>query len=216
MSVFVKICGLCSAEDVAAVAQWRPDAVGFVFWNGSPRCVHPEEVAEWTTTLPAGIRKVGVFVDADVSEIARTVETAGVDTVQLHGFQSLEKGRPNFPMIGKLPGDTVIQVWGVVHLGRHEGIASQSVTAYDAVVVDSYVKDMPGGTGRCCDWEAARRFVELCPKPVLLAGGLTPDNVHEAIVRVGPWGVDVSSGVEQRPRVKDLRKVERFISECRK
>lgn len=216
MSVFVKICGLCSAEDVAAVAQLRPDAMGFVFWSRSPRCVRPEEVGEWAANLPSGIRKVGVFVDADVGEIARTVETAGLDTVQLHGFQSMENRQSFFPMIGKSLRAAGFQVWRVAHVGRNEEIALQRAGDYDVVVIDSYTKDMPGGTGRCCDWDAARRFVEQCSKPVLLAGGLTADNVRDAIARVRPWGVDVSSGVEQRTRVKDLRKVERFISECRK
>ena len=215
MSIFVKICGLCSAEDVAAVATLRPDAMGFVFWDRSPRVVRPEDVAGWTASLPAGIKKVGVFVELDTAVIARCVDIAGLDVVQLHSFQSLEKARSIFPMLGKSEFSHVVQVWAVVHVDGNEEIALKSAASYDAVVLDSFVQNMPGGTGQRCDWNAARRFVERCARPVLLAGGLTPDNVGEAVAVVQPWGVDVSSGVESRPRVKDIKKVERFISACR-
>ncbi len=215
MSVFVKICGMCSAEDVAAVARMGPDALGFVFWSGSPRCVRAEDVAEWTAALPAGILKVGVFVDADEGTIADTVRRARLDVVQRHGFQSLEKERADFPISGKDGSGGRPRQWGVVHMGRNEEIALQCAAMYDAFVADSFTEKTPGGTGRCCDWEAARRFVKRSPKPVLLAGGLTPDNVRRALAQVRPWGVDVSSGVERKVREKDLGKVERFINECR-
>ncbi|HBA86254.1 MAG TPA: N-(5'-phosphoribosyl)anthranilate isomerase [Verrucomicrobia bacterium] len=221
MKPFVKICGLCSAEDVAAVAARQPDAIGFVFWPKSKRNVAAAEVADWTRALPSSIAKVGVFVDDSAEEIARTAATAGLDVIQLHGFsndwkncetffQSLEKGAENFPIIGKRSW----KVWQVVHLTKDE-TAVGPCDRVDAFLLDSYSAESPGGTGRVCDWVAAREFVERSKKPVLLAGGLTPENVGEALRQVHPWGVDVSSGVEIAPGKKDIRKVTSFIEQCR-
>lgn len=209
-SCFVKICGLCSAEDVAAVAALGPDALGFVFWSGSKRHVQAADVAAWTRGLPAGILKVGVFVDSPPDAILAAAETAKLDVVQLHGFQSLENPANAFPMIGRI----VKHVWAVIHLGR-DGLPVEWGPFVDAYLLDSYSEHLPGGTGKTCDWGAARECVVGSPKRVILAGGLTPENVREALERVGPWGVDVSSGVESRPRVKDLEKVRKFIKSCR-
>lgn len=249
MPVVVKICGLCNADDVRAVAALRPDALGFVFWAKSKRAVRAEDVAAWTRGLPAGIWKVGVFVDNPPEEIARIVGAAGLDVVQRHGFQTLEKSAPNFPTIGKNEADfsngwkntsekfpmvgkndsefsngwknrppgsgaRAVKLWQVVHLGREEP-PDESAASVDAFLVDSYSADSPGGTGRVGDWAAAADFVRRCRTPVLLAGGLTPDNVAEALRAVRPWGVDISSGVERAPRRKDLEKVQRFIRTCR-
>ncbi|MFH0952747.1 MAG: phosphoribosylanthranilate isomerase [Verrucomicrobiota bacterium] len=247
MPVFVKICGLCSPADVRAVAELGPDAMGFVFWSGSRRHVLPDAVAEWTADLPAAILKVGVFVDATEDELRRTVETAGLDVVQLHGFQSLvrrslgegglEKPALDFPtrlpaspagprgagwprtrawggqVFGKKAGE-VSKVWTVVHLDRGAPAPDEGARV-DAYLLDSYSAESPGGTGRVLDWNRAREFVRTSRKPVLLAGGLTPENVEEAIRRVQPWGVDVSSGVEQAPGRKDLARVRAFIQRCR-
>jgi phosphoribosylanthranilate isomerase len=205
VSVFVKICGLANEEDLRGVAALRPDAVGFVFWERSPRFVTAEAVASWRALVPAGVLKVGVFVDAPAEEMQRAVRTAGLDVIQLHGFQGLEK-----------PCVKVSKVWKVVHLGRTPIPSVAGAAAVDAFLVDRYSAESPGGTGRTVDWSRAREFVERCGKPVLLAGGLTPDNVAEAIRRVRPWGVDVSSGVESRPGRKDLERVRRFIEQCRR
>lgn len=214
--LIVKICGLCSAADVAAVGELAPDAVGFVFWPKSPRYVSPEEVGEWTAQLSPRILRVGVFVDAEEDFVRHVVQVAGLDVVQLHGFQTLENTERRFPEFGKTMDGLPTRIWAVVHTGRNESIALQQASLYDAFVVDSFTEARPGGTGRRCDWDAARRFVEQCPKAVLLAGGLTPENVREAIERVRPAGVDVSSGVEKVVRKKDLKKVEKFINECRR
>lgn len=207
MPTFVKICGLTSRADVEAVAALRPDAVGFVFWPRSKRCVAPQEVADWAKAVPAPILKVGVFVDESPDDIRRIVETAGLDVVQFHRFQGLDKSADIFPILGKT-------VWQVVRLGRGEAEPA-GPAGVDAFLLDSYSAESPGGTGQAVDWSAARAFVERSPKPVLLAGGLTPENVADAIRQVRPWGVDVSTGVEQRPGRKDLRLVEEFIERCR-
>lgn len=215
MRYAVKICGLCSCEDVRAIAQMVPDAMGFVFWEKSPRCVRPEEVAEWSAHISPRILKVGVFVDASEDVIRQTVQIAGLDAIQLHGFQSLEKMPARFPEIGKAANGLPTRVWAAVHIGRNEKIAMEKIEFVDVFVADSGTEVIPGGTGRACDWDGARRFVEQCPKPVLLAGGLTPRNIREALDRVRPWGVDVSSGVEREIRRKDLPKVEQIIAACR-
>ncbi len=213
MGVFVKICGMANAEDVQAVAALKPDAMGFVFWAHSPRCAKPGDVGGWTKEL-AGILKVGVFVDAGPEEIREAVGQAKLDVIQLHVFrpggqvQSLEESRPSFPNIGKK------RMWQVVHLDR-ERPEAEPAGPVDAYLIDRYSPKSPGGTGQTVDWAVAREFVKRAPKPVLLAGGLTPDNVAEAIRQVRPWGVDVCSGVEERPGKKDLEKVRRFIEQCR-
>jgi len=210
MSLFVKICGLANAEDVAAVAALKPDALGFVFWPKSKRAVRPEQIAEWTAELPPGLLKVGVFVDADPYAIRRAVKIAKLDVVQWHGFPKIGKAyMALFQTLEKeLTG--VAKVWTVVRLDREPAPAF-----VDAVVLDSYSPATPGGTGQQVDLAAAREFMLSSAKPVLLAGGLRPENVAEAIRAVRPWGVDVSSGVEDEPGKKDLDAVKRFIESCR-
>jgi len=203
MKIFVKICGLCASDDVKAVAELKPDAMGFVFWRKSRRAVKPEDVAEWVRDMPPSIRKVGVFVDSPMAEIARAIQLAGLDVVQLHGHEPPE-------ICEWIP----VKVWKAFHLG--EGIP-ESPDSYrvDAFLLDSYSAEAPGGTGRVLNWGQAGEFVKACSKPVVLAGGLTPENVADAVRRVGPWGVDVSSGVEFEPGRKDLAKVRAFIQRCR-
>ena len=204
MGVFVKICGLANAEDTAATLTLRPDAVGFVFWHGSKRHVVAAKVSEWLRGAPADILKVGVFVDASPDVVERTVREAGLDVAQLHGKEdpAAYAGRG-------------FRVWKVAHAGIDDVDALQ-VASVDALLLDTYSPESRGGTGLVGDWDAARRFARRSAKPVLLAGGLTPLNVAEAIAIVRPWGADVSSGVEARPGAKDMAKVEAFISACRK
>lgn len=196
--MFVKICGICSAEDAAASAELGADALGFIFWKPSKRFVAAEEVAAWTGGLPAGILKVGVFVDAPPDEIARTVSIARLDVVQLHG----DLIRP--------PAE--VKVWRVLYPGKPTAFSPADV---DAFILDSYSESSPGGTGVCCDWDAAARIVRDSKIPVILAGGLHPENVAEAVAKVRPWGVDVSSGVERTLRIKDLEKVKEFIANAK-
>jgi len=186
-----------------AVAALRPDAMGFVFWSRSKRAVVAEGIADWVRDLPEDILKVGVFVDEPLSSVRHTAEIVGLDVVQCHGGES-----------ASFCGDLEGQVWKALHLDRTD---FSSVDAYpvDAFLVDSYSSASPGGTGQTSDWQVAQQFMACTEKPVLLAGGLTPDNVVEAIRFVRPWGVDVSSGVEREPGRKELEKVRRFIDACR-
>ncbi|HIE11733.1 MAG TPA: phosphoribosylanthranilate isomerase [Kiritimatiellae bacterium] len=205
MGIFVKICGLASAADVERVAELSPDAMGFVFWSRSPRAVRVSDVAEWVRGLPRSIVRVGVFVDASRRDIERVMHAAGLDVVQLHGNEPPGLCR-------SLP----FGVWKAVHLKKEEHGFPWREYRVDAFLVDSYSAGMPGGTGVRSDWDGARRFIrEVSPLPVILAGGLNPQNVASAITEVRPWGVDVSSGVESGPGRKDIRKVEDFLRICR-
>lgn len=210
MSIFVKICGLANAEDVAAVAALQPDALGFVLWPKSPRAVQAKQIAEWTRDLPPGVLKVGVFVEPDAEAIRRAVDRAHLDVVQWHGFPKLGKGYAQFFQALEKELAGVSKVWTVVRLDR-----APAPAFVDAVVLDSYSPATPGGTGQLVDWTMAREFVATSPSKVMLAGGLRPENVAEAIRTVQPWGVDVSSGVEAQPGRKDLEAVKRFIESCR-
>lgn len=203
MGLFVKICGLASGADTQAVVALRPDAIGFVLWPGSKRRARAEEVAAWIRDVPATILKVGVFVDATPDEVERAVAGAGLDVAQLHGAERAADfaGRS-------------LRLWRAVGL-RGAADPMPAGWSVDAYLVDTYSAQSPGGTGQVGDWVAGRSFVERSPKPVLLAGGLTPDNVREAAAAVRPWGVDVSSGVEAHPGRKDLAKVREFIERCR-
>ncbi len=203
MSVFVKICGLCSPEDVEGVAELEPDAMGFVFWPKSKRATTPREVGAWTVGLPKSIRKVGLFVDQPMEEVMEAIQTADLDVVQLHGRETAAYCTAF---------DT--DVWKAVHMERP---LPDSLRSYpvDAFLIDSYSADSPGGTGKVGDWNKARGFVSMVEPPVLLAGGLTPRNVSRAVRTVRPWGVDVSSGVETSPGEKDMGRVKAFIEECR-
>ena len=203
MGCFVKICGLANARDVEAVATLRPDAIGLVMWPGSKRAVTPVQAAPWLRDLPADIRKVGVFVDAAPTEVLRSMEIAGLDIAQLHGRESAAAYR-SFPR----------RLWRALQLETSDA-SPWDAWSVDAFLVDSYSPVAPGGTGIIGDWEAVGRWITACPRPVLLAGGLTPANVRDAIRIARPWGVDVSSGVEREPGLKDLHKVKAFIEQCR-
>lgn len=203
MAPLVKICGLRSAADAAGVSALGPDAVGFVFWPRSRRAVIPVDVAAWTRSWPPGIRKVGVFVDEPAETILRIADQAGLDIIQLHGAPDAARARRlDRPL------------WQVVRLDGPP-LAAEMASLVDALLIDSYSAQTPGGTGRAVDWDAAGEFIRECRTPVILAGGLTPANVIEAMRRAGPRGVDVSSGVENQAGGKDLAKVKAFIERCR-
>lgn len=204
MGVFIKICGLCSREDVEGVTALRPDAVGFVFWAKSKRHVTARQAAEWSPQVPPTIWKVGVFVDASPEEMAETVRMVHLDVVQLHGPAAVDAAT-----LG------CVRVWSVVRPESPGAGHSAAGSRVDAYLLDSYSPESPGGTGQVGNWRTARDFVAHSPLPVILAGGLTPENVRDAIRGVNPWGVDVSTGVERSPGEKDLLKVKRFIDVCR-
>ena len=205
MGLFVKICGLTRLRDVEEVVECGPDAIGFVFWSGSPRCVDPEEVGHWTRHLRRKVLRVGVFVDEEPDAVQQIVTRGGLDCAQLHGAEPPETA------------DTLMaQEIGIIKAFRiRDGASLAEIARYRATayLLDAYLPGQPGGTGQTFDWTLAARVEQH--GPVILAGGLTPDNVARAVHTVRPWGLDVASGVEAAPGRKDHDKVRRFIRAAR-
>jgi len=197
--VKIKICGLTRPEDVIFLSNLSVDFAGFIFVPGTPRFVEPEKAAELIRLLPDRIQPVGVFLDEEPDIVRETVEICGLKILQFHGDETSEYceqfHRPYFK---------VIRVDG-----RLDGKISGGYCPR-AFLLDTFVKGAAGGTGKTFDWTVARRVVES-GLSVILAGGLNPDNISRAVGEVQPWGVDVSSGVEVSPGVKDREKVKRFL-----
>ena len=203
MSVRVKICGITSADDARAAVGAGADALGFMFYEPSPRCVTPEQAAAIIAKLPTHVAKVGVFVDADEAAVRTTAAMAGLDTLQFHGSEP-----PEFCARFEL---RTIKAFRVKDSGS---LAQLPDYETDAWLLDSYVQGVPGGTGERFNWDLAVEAKRL-GRPILLAGGLTPENVGEADGQVTPYGLDVSSGVEAAPGRKDAAKVAAFIASAR-
>jgi phosphoribosylanthranilate isomerase len=201
--VRVKICGITSAEDARAAVEAGADALGFMFYEPSPRCVTPELAAAIIGELPAHVAKVGVFVDADEATVRATADAAGLDTLQFHGNES-----PDFCARFELRTIKAFRVKDSGSLGQLPDYGT------DAWLLDSYVKGVPGGTGKQFNWDLAVEAKRL-GRPILLAGGLTPENVGEAVGQVAPFGLDVSSGVEASPGRKDAAKIAALIANAK-
>ncbi|HJO10279.1 MAG TPA: phosphoribosylanthranilate isomerase [Verrucomicrobiota bacterium] len=176
------------------------DALGFMFYEPSPRCVTPEQAAAIIAELPTHVARVGVFVDANEMTVRDTAAAAGLDTLQFHGSEP-----PEFCARFEL---RTIKAFRVKDSGSLDLLPSFRT---DAWLLDSYVKGVPGGTGERFNWDLAVEAKRL-GRPILLAGGLTPDNAAEAVGQVVPFGLDISSGVEAAPGRKDASKVEALIS----
>ncbi len=203
----IKICGITTPEDGAHAVEAGAWAIGMVFWPGSPRAVSIDRAAEIAGPLRRQAELVGVFVNATVDEVIGTAEAVGLTWVQLHGSEG-----PSFAEhVGRRAGVKVIKA---ARLRAQADI--QAIDAFrnvDAHLLDSYAEGNPGGTGETFDWAlATRRMSEV---PLILAGGLTPENVGAGIAQTKPWAVDVSSGVESAPGVKDPERVEAFIAAVR-
>jgi len=214
MSIWVKICGNTSLEDAWLAAEAGADAVGFVF-AASPRRVTAAHVASIIPRLPDALEKIGVFVDFPLDEIEATVRQCGLSGVQLHADSGVDLPSQLRKRLG--PG---LRILRVVHFGP--GAAEQAAALgqdnnVDAVLVDSRTATAVGGTGISYDWDLAARelFTHAGERRYIAAGGLTPDNVAGAIATLGPWGVDVASGVEAAPGRKDPDKVRIFVAKAR-
>jgi phosphoribosylanthranilate isomerase len=214
MSLWIKICANTSLADAQLAAEAGADAVGFVF-APSPRRVTAEQAAQIVPHLPEALEKIGVFVDAGFEEIAATVEAAGLTGVQLHfdappalAGQLRERFGPK------------LRILAVVHFDARAGERVAAMAGdgnIDALLVDSRTAAAVGGTGHTYDWDAARRRIFGAGGQIkfVAAGGLTPENVAEAIATLRPWGVDVVSGVELAPGRKDPAKVRAFSERAR-
>ena len=206
MAIFVKICGICSRSDLGQISALGPDALGFIQWTKSKRYIDPVTVGQWET--PAGIKRVGVFVDPSEDELKHAAATARLDVLQIH--------RVSNEWIIDRDNVQGLELWHALNPDELKPQASSLMPfKFDRLLLDSFDPETIGGTGKTCDWNQAREIVQSLDTPVLLAGGLLPGNVAEAIQTVAPWGVDVSSGVEIEPGVKDIDRVEAFIAACR-
>ena len=213
----IKICGIMQADHAMAAAQAGADAIGFVFWSGTPRMVSAERAAAIAATLPPFVSIVGLFVDPTPEHVHATLARVPLDVLQFHGDETPELcrafGRAYMKAIAVEPGATETAL--LEYAGRFGDAAA---LLFDAPAVGG----VPGGTGQTFDWSALARMRARFDRPIVLSGGLHAGNVAEAIAVVHPWAVDVSSGVEQvdaegRPRkgVKDPARIAAFIEEVR-
>ncbi len=214
MNPWIKICGNTSLADAQLAANAGADAAGFVF-APSPRRVTVEQVAAIVPHLPPALEKIGVFVDAAFEEIAATVDQAGLTGVQLH-FDA----PPTLSARLRERFGSRLRLLRVVHFDTAAGERAAAIAAdpnIDALLIDSRAAGAVGGTGLTYDWNVARGsiFGAAGQMKLVAAGGLTPENVAEAIAVLRPWGVDVVSGVESAPGRKDAAKVRAFIAAAR-
>jgi phosphoribosylanthranilate isomerase len=209
-SVRIKICGVTTPADAAFAVEAGADAVGLNFYPPSPRYLSPGRAAEIIRALPAFAVPVGVFVGMPLRQVCAVAYQLG-----LRGVQTYDDRPPDddpFPF-AHVPAFRVKDVAGLDHVRRFVAVATESGRRPAAVLIDSHVEGQVGGTGHRAPWNLLTRFDPGVP--VILAGGLTPVNVAEAVAVVRPWGVDVASGVESAPGVKDPTKVERFVRAVR-
>jgi len=208
MAVSVKICGLTEAAGLSAAVESGARYVGFVFFPKSPRHVSAEQAAALAVQVPLGIAKVGLFVNPDDAALAKVLERVPLDLIQLHG----EETPARVAEVRTLAGLPVMKAVGVAEPADLDQLWDYGLVA-DMLLIDAKPPkgaELPGGNGLAFDWRllAGRQIL----KPWLLAGGLTPDNVHEAIRLTRAPGVDVSSGVESAPGVKDPERIRRFTA----
>jgi len=201
--IHVKICGITNHEDAQAAVDAGANALGFVFYPPSPRHVSPEQAAQIILRLPPFVTTVGLFVDVALETVNDLAVRCRLDRIQLHGHET-----PLFCGQVKQPVIKAFRMKNAESLGQLPGYR---VSAY---LLDAYVEGaLPGGTGAPFPWALAVRAKAY--GPVILAGGLTPDNVEAAIEQTRPYGVDVSSGVESAPGIKDHRKIREFVTRAR-
>jgi phosphoribosylanthranilate isomerase len=198
----VKFCGFTHQDDVAQAVALGADALGFVFYGPSSRYVSPEHAQTLTRSVPAFVTRVGLFVNEEAETVQRIFEIARLNLIQYHGEES-----PEFCDAIGLPYIKAFRVRKGMDL-RTEMNRYPNASGF---LLDAYVKGQPGGTGERFDWE----LIPQSHAPIVLAGGLTPDNAKDAIDQVAPWALDVSGGIETKPGRKDPDKMARFMNACR-
>ncbi len=202
-AISIKVCGITRAADAECVVAAGADCIGFIFHPKSPRYVTVAQAREAAASVPRSVRRVGVFVNADIETIEDTVAACELDVIQLHGTEPGELAR-------RLGAE---RVWKACPLRTAADVQRAAEYPAHAVVVDSMAPGRWGGTGELSNWALAAQL--SASTRVMLAGGLSPENVAAAIAQVRPAGVDVSSGVEAEPGIKDHDKVRRFIAAAR-
>ena len=203
MATAVKICGITRVEDAMAAARHGARAIGFVFFRGSPRYIAPQQAAGIARALPPFVTAVGLFVDPAAEEVRAAAASAGIQLLQFHGDESpefcVQFGLPYVKAVRVRPGVDLLQ-----YAGDHRAACG--------LLLDAFSESAYGGTGSSFDWSLIPPKV---PLPVILSGGLTPANVTQAVRAVRPWAVDVSSGVESAPGIKDAARIAAFMSGVR-
>ena len=194
-----KICGITRIEDALAAAEAGADAIGFVFYAKSPRAVDVRQARAIIAELPPFVTTVGLFVNASRCELNEILEVVPLDLLQFHGDETPQDcegyHRPWIKALRVRPGDDL-------------EAACQLYAGARGILLDTYVAGVPGGTGEAFDWSLVPAHLS---KPIILAGGLSADNVGQAIAQVRPYAVDVSGGVEQAKGIKDAAKIEAFM-----
>jgi phosphoribosylanthranilate isomerase len=199
--MFVKICGITRLADALHAVEQGATALGFVFWPRSPRYVSPERAADIIAALPSAVTSVGVFVNESVDGIGRVVGQTRIQMVQLHGDEPPEYAEAlAWPILRSVTLDSA-------------SVASGAWSRETTFLLDAADTVRRGGTGVVIDWSRAAGLARQ--RCLVLAGGLTPGTVADAIAAVQPYGVDVSSGVEESPGIKDLSKVTQFLARAR-
>lgn len=196
----VKVCGVRRLEDARLAVELGAAAIGFIFWPGSRRFVEPEAAAEISAALPADVRRVGVFVDQAPALVSDIAMRAGLHAAQLHGAEAVAAYLPL--------GLTIVKAIAVPD--GFDPAVVDAVPAAVTVLLDAHDPVRHGGTGRTIDWQAAAAVAAR--RRTILSGGLTPDNVAAAAGRVRPYMLDVSSGVESSPGVKDAARLRAFFA----
>lgn len=198
-----KICGITRVEDALVAAEAGADAIGLVFYGRSPRAVSVQQARAIIAALPPFVTTVGLFVNASRCEIGEILDAVPLDLLQFHGDETSAQceghGRPYIKALRVRPGEDI-------------AACCAEYNQASGILLDTYVPGVPGGTGEAFDWSLVPADLG---KPVILAGGLTADNVRSAIAQVSPYAVDVSGGVEASKGVKDAEKIRAFIREVR-
>jgi phosphoribosylanthranilate isomerase len=203
MAVRVKICGITRPEDLQAACEAGADALGFVFYAKSPRHLQIDVAARLVARVPPFVQAVGLFVDADPAYVESVLSAVPLDLLQFHGDETAaECARYGRPWVKAVR----------VHADTNLLKCAADFDGARGLLLDAFVPGVPGGTGERFDWDL---IPDSLPMPVVLSGGLTPENVAEAVQRVRPWAVDVSSGVEVAKGIKDAQKIAQFIARAK-
>jgi phosphoribosylanthranilate isomerase len=205
VALLIKICGITNLADAQAAVGAGADALGFMFYRPSKRFIEATAARSIIEQLPARIAKVGVFVDATEAEVGEAIAATGIDTLQFHGEET-----PEF-----CAGFRPLRIWKAFRMADADSLRTVRFHfEADAWLLDSHVAGSHGGTGNSFDWDLAIGAKQL-GRPVILAGGLNPENAAAAVAHVRPFGLDVSSGVESAPGKKDHAKIAAFIHNAR-
>ena len=219
--MYIKICGITKLDQAQAIVQMGVNALGFICVSSSPRYISPTAIGQITSSLLSAqpeiarlseLDLIGVFLNSSISEISETVALAGLNAVQLHGDESPEFCNQVRSHLSAT--NPTIKLIKALRVKDQAGLEQAHLfsNVVDAILLDAYDPHMAGGTGKTLDWQMLRDFRPACDW--WLAGGLSPDNVADAIALVNPNGLDVSSGVERAAGDKDLSKVEQFVQRC--